>query len=89
MGPQVRILPPPRKNNFIMIFFLFYLLPIIFIGFVVYFDMEHGQTLKEYVDKNNFEVPATFTFAPVLNLIVLVAVIGMIVWHFISNFKKP
>lgn len=72
-----------------MIFFLFYLLPIIFIGFVAYFDMEHGQTLKEYVDKNNFEVPATFTFAPVLNLIVLVAVIGMIVWHFISNFKKP
>jgi hypothetical protein len=51
--------------------------------------MEHGQTLKEYVDKNTFEIPATFTFVPVLNLIVLVAVIGMIVWHFISNFKKP
>ena len=51
--------------------------------------MEHGQTLKEYVDKNDLEVPATFTFAPVLNLIVVVAVIGGVVWHFVSTFKKP
>lgn len=72
-----------------MMFLLFYLLPIIIIGVLVYCDMEHGQTLKEYVDKNDFEAPATLTFAPVLNLIVLVGVIGMIVWHFISNFKKP
>ena len=72
-----------------MLFLLFYLLPIIFIGFVVYYDMEHGQTLKEYVDKNSFELPATFTFVPVLNLIVVLAAIGMIVWHFVSNFKKP
>lgn len=72
-----------------MLFWLFYIIPIILIGCVVYWDMDHGQTLKEYVDKNDFEVPATFTFAPVLNLIVLVAVIVMIVWHFISNFKKP
>ena len=64
-------------------------IPIIFIGFVVYFDMEHGQTLKEYVDKNNFEIPATFTFVPVLNLIVVLAAIGMIIWNSISNFKKP
>lgn len=72
-----------------MMFLLFYLLPIITIGVIVYCDMEHGQTLKEYVKINDFEMPAIFTFAPVLNLIVLVAVIGMIVWHFISNFKKP
>lgn len=72
-----------------MLVLIFYILPIIIIGCVVYWDMDHGQTLKEYVDKNDFEVPATFTFAPVLNLIVLVGVIGMIVWHFISNFKKP
>ena len=51
--------------------------------------MEHGQTLKEYVDKNNFEIPATFTFVPVLNLIVVLAAIGMIIWNSISNFKKP
>ena len=62
-----------------MLFLLVYLLPILIIGCIVYWDMEHGQTLKEYVDKNNFEVPATFTFAPVLNLIVLVGVIGMVV----------
>ena len=51
--------------------------------------MEHGQTLKEYVDKNDFEVPATFTFVPILNLIVVLSAIGMIIWHFVSNFKKP
>ena len=72
-----------------MLFFLFYLLPIIFIGFIVYFDMEHGQTLKEYVKVNEYEIPTIFTFLPALNLVVLVAAIGAVVWHYISNFKKP
>jgi hypothetical protein len=51
--------------------------------------MEHGQTLKEYVDKNSFEVPTVFTFVPVVNLIVVLAAIGMVIWSFVSNFKKP
>ena len=72
-----------------MLFLLFYLLPIIIIGFIVYCDMEHGQTLKEYVKVNNFEIPATFTFIPVLNLIVVLSAIGMILWNLVSNFKKP
>lgn len=72
-----------------MIFFLFYLLPIIIIGCIVYFDMEHGQTLKEYVKVNDFEMPALFTCVPAVNLLVLVTAVGMIVWHYISNFKKP
>ena len=71
-----------------MMFLLFYLLPIIIIGCIVYYDMEHGQTLKDYVNRNDFEVPATFTFVPVVNLLVVLAAIGMIVWNFISNFKK-
>lgn len=72
-----------------MRFLLAYLLPIIVIGCIVYCDMEHGQTLKEYVDKNDFEVPTTFTFVPILNLLVVVAVIGMMIWNFVSKFKKP
>lgn len=72
-----------------MLFLLFYLLPIIIIGCIVYYDMEHGQTLKDYVNRNDFEVPATFTFVPVVNLLVVLAAMSMIVWHFISNFKKP
>lgn len=72
-----------------MLFFLFYLIPIVIIGAIVYHDMEHGQTLKEYVDKNSFEAPAIFTFIPILNLIVVIAAIIMIIWSFVSNFKKP
>ena len=72
-----------------MMFLLFYLLPIIIIGCIVYCDMEHGQTLKEYVNQNAFEVPAVFTCIPGVNLLVLIAAIGMVVWHYISNFKKP
>lgn len=72
-----------------MRFLLAYLLPIIVIGCIVYCDMEHGQTLKEYVDKNNFEIPATFTFVPIFNLIVVVSAIGMVMWNAVSNFKKP
>ena len=72
-----------------MLVLLFYILPIIIIGFIVYCDMEHGQTLKEYVNKNDFEVPAVFTFVPLINLSVVVAAIGAIIWNFISNFKKP
>lgn len=72
-----------------MMFLVFYLLPIIIIGCIVYCDMEHGQTLKEYVKVNNFEMPAILTFIPVLNLIVVLSAIGMILWNLVSNFKKP
>jgi hypothetical protein len=72
-----------------MLFWLFYIIPIIIIGCVVYWDMEHGQTLKEYVKVNEFEMPAIFTFIPALNLTVLLAAIGAFIWHFVSNFKKP
>lgn len=72
-----------------MLDLLFYILPIIIIGFIVYCDMEHGQTLKEYVNVNDFEIPAIFTCIPVVNLLVLIVALGMVVWHFISNFKKP
>ena len=72
-----------------MLFLLFYLLPIIIIGCIVYCDMEHGQTLKEYVKVNDFEMPAIFTWIPAVNYLVLIVSIGMIVWNFISNFKKP
>ena len=68
-----------------MLFLLFYILPIIIIGFIAYYDMEHGQTLKEYVDKNDFEVPAVFTFVPIVNLLVVSAAIGMIIWNFIMQ----
>ena len=72
-----------------MMFLLFYLLPIIIIGFIVYCDMEHGQTLKEYVKVNDLEMPALFTCIPVFNWLILIVSIGMIIWHYISNFKKP
>ena len=72
-----------------MMFLLFYLLPIIIIGVIVYCDMEHGQTLKEYVEVNDFEMPAIFTWIPAVNYLVLIVAIGMIMWNFISNFKKP
>lgn len=72
-----------------MLFLLFYLLPIIIIGCFVYWDMDHGQTLKDYVKVNEYEMPTIFTFLPALNLVVLVAAVGAVVWHFVSNFKKP
>lgn len=72
-----------------MMFFLFYLLPIIIIGCIVYCDMEYGQTLKEYVKGNDFEIPAIGTCVPILNWLILIVSIGMIVWHYVSNFKKP
>lgn len=72
-----------------MLVLIFYILPIIIIGCIAYCDMEHGQTLKEYVDKNKFELPAIFTFVPILNLVVVVSAIVTILWYFISNLKKP
>ena len=51
--------------------------------------MDHGQTLKDYVKVNEYEMPTIFTFLPALNIVVLVAAIGAFIWHFVSNFKKP
>lgn len=50
--------------------------------------MQHGQTLKEYVEETESHVPAMFTFVPVVNFIVLIVVIGCVLWHFIGNIKK-
>lgn len=51
--------------------------------------MEHGQTLEEYVKINDFEVPAVFTFVPIINLAVVVVALFIILWNFINKFKKP
>ena len=72
-----------------MLVLLFYILPIILVCFIAYCDMEHGQTLNEYVNQNDFEMPAVFTFVPIINLLVASAAIGMIIWNFVSNFRKP
>lgn len=70
-----------------MMFFLFYILPIIIIGFITYISIPAGQTIKEYIKEDNDEL-AVFVFIPIINLLILFVIIVVSFYRFIININK-
>ena len=73
--------------DYILTAFIVYIIPILLIALVVYFSMEKGQTVKEYLD----DVPESLialTFFPVYNYMVLILVFAALLWALFENLKK-
>lgn len=69
-------------------FILCYLIPIIIIATAVYVDMEEGQTVEDYVSKNDKEYFAIIMFVPVINIITAFLGLCIIIYHLVKDFKK-
>lgn len=73
--------------EYILTAFIIYIIPIFLIALIVYFSMEKGQTVKEYLD----DVPESlivFTFFPVYNYMILMLVFIAVIWALVENLKK-
>jgi hypothetical protein len=70
-----------------MLVLIFYILPIIIIGFIAYISIPTGQTIKEYIKEDNDEL-TIFVFIPIINLLILFVIIVVSFYRFIININK-
>ena len=70
-----------------MLILLFYILPIIIIGFIAYISIPTRQTIKEYIKEDNDEL-TIFVFIPIINLLILFVIIVVSFYRFIININK-
>ena len=69
-------------------FILGYLVPIIIIATAVYIDMEKGQTVEDYLSKDDKEWFALVMFVPVINIITAFLGLCLIFYNLVKDFKK-
>lgn len=69
-------------------FILCYLIPIIIVAIAVYVDMEKGQTVEDYLGKEDKEWCAVVTFVPVINIITAFIGLCLIFYNLVKDFKK-
>jgi len=69
-------------------FVLCYLLPIIIIAIAIYADMEKGQTVEDYLDKEDKEYFCIVVFVPVINIITAFLGLCLTFYNLVKNLKK-
>ena len=69
-------------------FILGYFVPIIIIATAVYIDMEKGQTVEDYLSKNDKEWFALVMFVPGINIITALIGLCLIFYNLVKDFKK-
>ena len=65
-----------------------YLVPIIIIATAVYIDMEKGQTVEDYLSKEDKEWFAIVMFVPGINIVTAFLGLCLIFYNLVKNFKK-
>lgn len=69
-------------------FILCYVIPIIIVATAVYVDMEEGQTVEDYLDREDKEWFALIIFVPVINIITAFVGLCLIFYNLVKDFKK-
>jgi hypothetical protein len=69
-------------------FILLYVLPIIIIAMAVYVDMEKGQTVEDYLSKDDKEWYALIMFVPGINIVTAFIGLCLIFYNLVKDFKK-
>lgn len=72
-----------------LIILISWLIPIIAFGTYAWFNMKSGDTLKDFIRKENRELDFMFTLIPVFNLIILVKLGLELGFNCLLNLKKP
>lgn len=72
-----------------LIILIVWLIPIVVFGIYAWFNMESGDTLKDFILTENRELDFMFTLIPVFNLIILVKLGLELGFNCLLNLKKP
>ena len=73
----------------LLIILISWLIPIIAFGTYAWFNMESGDTLKDFIRTENRELDFVFILIPVLNLIIPVKLGLELCFNYLLNLKKP
>ena len=73
-----------------MIVFLIslWIVPIIIIGYITYRNMESGESVEDFIWKNDLEDVWWVTFIPMVNIILLGYIIMSMICKYVKNLKK-
>ena len=73
-----------------MIVFLISLqiVPIIIIGYITYRNMESGESVEDFIWKNDLEDVWWVTFIPMVNIILLGYITVSMTWKYVKKLKK-
>ena len=73
-----------------MIVFLIslWIVPIIIIGYITYRNMEPGESVEDFVYKNDLEDVRWVTFTPMINIILLGYITACMTWKYVKKLKK-
>ena len=72
-----------------LIILILWLIPIIAFGAYAWFNMKSGDTLKDFVRKENREVDFMFVLIPLFNLFILIKLGLELGLNYLLNLKKP
>lgn len=73
-----------------MIVFLIslWIVPIIIIGYITYRNMESGESVEDFIWKNDLEDVWWVTFIPMVNIILLGYITVSMTWKYVKDLKK-
>ena len=67
-----------------MMFLLLYFIPIAIIFTVTYIDMNKGESVEEYLNRNDIELFCVLTFLPIVNILVSIMFIFLFIFGIFS-----
>ena len=70
------------------IILLFYFIPIIIFWILLYHDMEKGQSIEEFIEKDNCGDYIGLIFLPIYNWIIIISEFIYRIWNKIKNLRK-
>lgn len=65
-------------------FLLLYFIPIAIIFTVTYIDMNKGESVEEYLNRNDIELFCVLTFLPIVNILVSIMFIFLFIFGIFS-----
>ena len=66
-----------------------WLIPIIVFGVYAWFNMKSGESVKDFVRREDREVEFMLFLIPVINLVILVKLGLELGFNYLLNWKKP
>ena len=72
-----------------LICLLVWLIPIIVFGVYAWFNMKSGESVKDFVRREDREVEFMLFLIPVINLVILVKLGLELGFNYLLNWKKP
>ena len=73
----------------VLIFLIAWLIPMVVFGIYAWFNMESGETLKDFVRREDREVDFLFVLIPVFNVFILGKLGVELGFNYLLNLKKP